>query len=250
MVAIDATIRIIIVAWGRCNWMIKPVLGSLMRHWLGRMPSVTVITDDPPNELPNGVDVYDVSGRWETRLYSDRLRDVLKEMSEPVAFVYSIDRYLLNDVCGRDVQLVADYILAAKNIVGCCVAEYAPLESHMEHVTSLDRDIEIVRCTDRQYCGLISGVYIGCALFNKTLLYDLLEPFWTIWKVEEYGTRHLIERNPNLISVAVYPPMFQTVDLSRTDKTYNVSGFRNLGLLSEADRSELLKDVPEWVVWK
>jgi len=245
---VDA-IRIIIVSWGRCNWLIKPILRLLRRRWIGEIPPVTLITDGPPDDLPGGVDVYDLSGRWETRLYSDRLRDVLKEMSEPVAFVYNIDRYLLNDVHGVDVQLVADYMIATGNVVGCCLSEHSALKDHMEHVTTLDRGIEIVRCTDVRHCGLISGVFIGCALFNKDLLYNLLEPFWTIWKVEEYGTRHLIERNPNLISVAVYPAIFQTVDLSRTDKTYNISGFRNLGLLPEADRSALLKEAPDWVVW-
>lgn len=246
----DAVVRIIVVSWGRCNWMIKPILRSLMQHWLGDMPPITVITDSPPDGLPYGIDVYDVSGMWETRLYSDRLRDVLKEMSESVAFVYGVDRYLLNDVHGIDVQSIANYMIGAKNIVGCCMTEYAALESHMEHVTNLDHNIEIVRCTDKRYCGLISGVFIGCALFNKDLLYNLLEPFWTIWKVEEYGTRHLIERNPNLTSVAVYPAMFQMLDLSRTDKTYNISGFRNLGSLPEADRSALLKEAPDWVVWE
>jgi len=220
-----------------------------MRRWIGEIPPVTVITDDPPDDLPNGVDVYDVSGMWETRLFSDRLRDVLKEMSEPIAFIYSVDKYLLNDVQGVDVQSVANYMIAAKNIVGCCMSEHGALKDHMEHVTMLDRGIEIVRCTDMRHCGIISGVHIGCALFNKALLYNLLEPFWTVWKVEEYGTRHLIERNPNLTSVAVYPAMFQTVDLSRTDKTLNISGFGNLGSLPEADRSALLKEAPDWVVW-
>ena len=244
-----ATIRIIIVSWGRCNWLIKPILELLMRRWIGEIPPVTVITDDPPDDLPNGVDVYDVSGMWETRLFSDRLRDVLKEMSEPIAFIYSIDKYLLNDVQGVDVQSVANYMIAAKNIVGCCMSEHGALKDHMEHVTMLDRGIEIVRCTDMRHCGIISGVHIGCALFNKDLLYNLLEPFWTVWKVEEYGTRHLIERNPNLTSVSVYPAMFQTVDLSRTDKTLNISGFGNLGSLPEADRYALLKEAPDWVVW-
>lgn len=242
-----SAVHIITAAWGQCTWLAKPVLQSLIRHWVGDLPAITLITDDPPGDLPDCVDVYDVAGRWEPRLYSDRLMDVMHSVPEPIVLVYGIDRYLLNDVCAEHIEAIADYMQLRGHIVGCYLAHEPSLAANMEHVVGIG-DRSLVRCSNNKHCSLINGVHIGCSLFNKELLTRILEPFWSIWRVEEYGTRHMIERYPELMSVAVYPELMNEVDLSWTDKTMGTSGFWHLDMLPEEDRRIVMGEAPK-VLW-
>ena len=228
--------------------MIPALLENLQVHWVDMPAKVTVISDDPP-DLPDYVNVYDVSGQWEPRFFSDRLMDVLREIDEEVVFYLSVDKFMLNDVPEGAIYSLADYMVERENVVRCGIASHPSLRGHIRHVEEW-RGLEIVECAEHKHCSLEAGVGIGHALFRRKHLLELLEPQWDIWQTEVRATEQMLTFRPDLRSVAVWPSLFRATDLNITYRGTGVSMYWHLDQLPEQDRASVLRYAPSDARWR
>lgn len=244
-----SNIRVVTCAWGMCNWMITPLLETTRYHWPAMPLTPVVITDDPPGNLPDYVELYDVRGHWEPRFFSDRLRDVLDWIEEEIIFYLSVDRFMLDDVPEGTLETVAQYMIEQGDIVRGGVAHAPSLVSNCALVETW-RGLNFVRCANLEHCSLEAGVGIGHALFRKKYLLELLEPGWDIWTAEVGATGKMLTHYPNLHSVSVMPSLFQTTDLCYSYRGQNRSGYWHLEMLPEWDREMVEYFAPSGTRWR
>jgi len=237
--------RIVVVAWGMCRWMVNPCLQSLKGHWPEMPEKITLITDEFVQDLPNYVDLYEAPA-WEPRHYSGRLMDVLKKVEEPIIFLLSVDTFLTNNLNDEKMQLFARYIVEKGNIFSGVPRVVPAMEKHRRHVEDY-HSLEIIDCAAPQHCS-VAGAAWGHSLYNREILLDLLENFWTIWECEVFSTKKVMGRS-DITSVGVYPALFDVVDLCWTNAGRNNSYFWHFDQLTEYDRWLVETAMPRTARW-
>lgn len=236
-------VRIITFAWGGYVWLLTPFITSLHRHWDGVMPNMTIMSDRPISDvnIRSWEDTwFPLRQGWRDELFSDRLRDVLKCTVEPIVMISCPDRFVVGAIPGDVVESLATYMLARGDIVCCGLASRPSLDGHHEHLETWD-GLAIVRCSDNTHCSLSNGIHMDLALFNRDLLFELLELFWTPWKVEVYGTKNVLKA-PNIRSVSVHPGLFKTYDIVKT--VDGKSTIKMSDMLDSKDSKLILEHMP------
>lgn len=216
-------LRLITFAWGPYTWLIKPCVEALARQWVGPFPNgrMTVMTDDPKAASAVDADLFQLHQGWRTDNFSNRLKDLLMDVSEPIIFWTTPDTFWLDRINGHDIQALADYMMCRHDIVRITLYDVPSLEDHHVHAAVVG-GMELVGCSDPEHCSLVSGLAMGAGLLNRKWLLELLEPGWNIWDVENRGTSKMHKHYPWLTSLAVYPGL-RKVDVCHRGQVRDLS---------------------------
>lgn len=211
----------ITTAGGWVGWLLEPFLATTGKKF-------------------KGVEWYVLPDFPHPSQFSRSLIAMLSEINTPVFLWSCVDMFIDREVEAGPLDSLAQYMVEKGNIVRMGLsAVHWPYE-----VVDEWGDLNIVRCADVTQCSIQAGTAFDACLFDRCNLLKVLEPRWSIWQAEVWATEKML-KHPTFVSRAVYPGLFNRVDVSCQE-----GWFWHLDQLTEEDRAEVLKAAPGGIEWR